>query len=255
MTKILLIFSLLRCISNQSIVTDLIKVIHLGNRTCKLVTTGNYSKSETTFLSLHDNENTAVEAYKSVQTIIPNSKLVELNQSEERLVKYEFENKDYLIDPNRIFTKTGIKKTLSNLNKSYSISLESAVAVFADSILNTVQSKTSNNYIVAIHNNTNNDFSVLSYKNSKDAIEIYVASGEDIDDFFIVTNRSDFNYFKSIKRNVVLQSDDAADDGSLSIFCQKRKIPYINIEAQNGHIEQQKKMILEAYLLIKNKIK
>lgn len=57
------------------------------------------------------------------------------------------------------------------------------------------------------------------------------------------------------KYNIVLQSENASDDGSLSIYCQRNKLHYINIEAQNGQKEHQKKMILETYSLIKNKIK
>jgi len=110
-------------------------------------------------------------------------------------------------------------------------------------------------YIVAIHNNTNNDFSILSYKNSKDADEVYVNSSTDIDNFFIVTTQTDFDYFKANKRNVVLQSKNAIDDGSLSIYCQKNKLHYINVEVQHGQKEEQVKMIQEAYSLIKYKPK
>jgi hypothetical protein len=51
---------------------------------------------------------------------------------------------------------------------------------------------------------------------------------------------------------VVLQSANAIDDGSLSIYCQKNKLPYINIEAQHGQKAEQIKMLQETYSLIKN---
>ena len=54
---------------------------------------------------------------------------------------------------------------------------------------------------------------------------------------------------------MVLQSINAIDDGSLSIYCQKNKLQYINIEAQHGQKEQQIKMLKETYSLIKSKIK
>ena len=121
--------------------------------------------------------------------------------------------------------------------------------------LKTINLKNPDCYIVAIHNNTNNNFSVLTYKNSKNAEQVYVNDTQDIDNFFIVTNKSDFDYFKDTKRNVVLQSVNAIDDGSFSVYCQKNKLPYINIEAQNGQKSEQIKMINETYSLIKHKTK
>jgi hypothetical protein len=78
---------------------------------------------------------------------------------------------------------------------------------------------------------------------------------EDPDDFFFVTNLQDFEFFKTKKRNVVLQSLIALDDGSFSIYCARINQAYINIEAQDGHKETQKLMIKEAYQLIQSKQK
>lgn len=227
---------------------------NLGNKTCKLSTIGQDDKLGK-FISLHDNENTSVEAFASIKTLLPGCKLFELKQKEERLILYEMKGKDYLFDPNRIFSKIGIKSTLAKYNNSFPIELEKGIALFADSLLATMKINNTKSYIVAIHNNTNNDFSILSYKNSKDADEVYVNSSTDIDNFFIVTAKTDFDYFKANKRNVVLQSEQASDDGSLSIYCQKKKLHYINVEVQHGQKEEQVKMIQEAYSLIKYKSK
>lgn len=230
------------------------KIFNLGETTCKISATGQDEKFAK-FISLHDNENTSVEAFLEIKSLLPNCRLYELKQNDERLLKYKINGKNYLFDPNRIFSTIGIKGTILKYNQSYPKELESGLSLFADSLLKTIDLKNPNCYVVAIHNNTNNDFSVLSYKNSKDADEIYVNSNEDIDNFFIVTTKSDFDYFKTKKRNVVLQSINAIDDGSLSIYCQKNKLKYINIEAQHGQKEQQIKMLQEAYSLIKSKIK
>lgn len=227
---------------------------NLGNKTCKISTTGQDEKLAK-FISLHDNENTSVEAFLEVKSSLPNCRLYELKQSEERLLKYEIKGKNYLFDPNRIFSSIGIKGTILKYNQSHPKELENGLSVFADNLLRTIDLKNPNCYVVAIHNNTNNDFSVLSFKNSKDADDVYINSNEDIDNFFIVTIKADFNYFKAKKRNVVLQSVNAIDDGSLSIYCQKNKLHYINIEAQHGQREQQIKMLQETYSLIKSKTK
>jgi hypothetical protein len=226
----------------------------LGTKSCKISIIGQ-DENLVKFISLHDNENTSVEAYTETKILLPNSKLYELKQNEERLIKYEINYKIYLFDPNRIFSNIGIKGTLKKYNKNFPSELEKGIKSFADSLLTTMKIDNSKNYIVALHNNTNNDFSILSYKNSKDAIDVYVNNSEDVDNFFIVTSNSDFEYFKSIKKNVVLQSNNAKDDGSLSIYCQKNKLHYINIEAQHGDMEEQIKMIKVTYSLIKSKTK
>jgi hypothetical protein len=43
---------------------------------------------------------------------------------------------------------------------------------------------------------------------------------------------------------VVLQHNtNAVDDGSLSIFYGRKNKSYVNVEAEHGHLEQQKKML------------
>ena len=242
---------LIAIITLTSFSYDSEKTFNLGNRTCKISTVGQDEKFAK-FISLHDNENTSVEAFLEIKSSLPKCRLYELKQSDERLLKYEIKGKVYSFDPNRIFSSIGIKGTILKYNKAHAQELENNLRLFADSLLKTINLKNSDCYIVAIHNNTNNDFSVLSYKNSKDAEEVYVNSSQDIDNFIIVTTKVDFDYFKDKKRNVVLQSANAIDDGSLSIYCQKNKLPYINIEAQHGQKAEQIKMLQETYSLIKN---
>lgn len=230
------------------------KIFHLGNANCKITVIGQ-SDNLARFISLHDNENTSVEAYISIKSSLPNTKLFELKQTGQRLLKYNINGKNYFFDPNRFFSTIDIKKTIIKYNQTYPKELEEGIKSLSDSLLKFIKPKSISTYIVAIHNNTENNFSVLSYKNSKDAIEVFISKFEDIDNFFIVTNKIDFDYFKLLKRNVVLQSNNADDDGSLSIFAQKNGIPYINIETQQGQLKQQIKMIQETYLLIKNKNK
>jgi hypothetical protein len=42
---------------------------------------------------------------------------------------------------------------------------------------------------------------------------------------------------------VVLQHHRPQDDGSLSVYAAKKKIPYINIEALHGHLDEQIRML------------
>ncbi|QFZ22141.1 D-alanyl-D-alanine carboxypeptidase family protein [Saccharothrix syringae] len=60
----------------------------------------------------------------------------------------------------------------------------------------------------------------------------HIAPGQDKDDFFLVTKRADFDGLVAQGRNVVLQSPNARDDGSLSArFAHGR---YANVEAELG---------------------
>ena len=254
MTKINYLISIFSLVSLSSFTYYTEKIFYLGNANCKLTETGQSDKLAR-FISLHDDENTSVEAYISIKSSLPHAKLFELKQTGERLLKYNINGTNYFFDPNRLFSTIGIKKTIVKYNKTYPKELEQGIKSISDSLLKFINPKSQNTYIVAIHNNTENNFSVLTYKNSKDAIEVFISKSEDIDNFFIVTNKTDFDYFKLLNRNVVLQSKEADDDGSLSIFAQKNGVPYINIETQHGQLNQQIKMIQETYSLIKNKIK
>lgn len=234
---------------------DIVKKLSLGESSCKVLIVGKEQKFAK-FISLHENEHTSIEGItNNINSSTFNCKLYILKQNGDRRLKYILKGKSYFFDPNRIFSLKGIKATLLNCNKSYPSELENRVKSFSDSLLLIMDVENSKNYIIAIHNNTNDKFSVLSYKKSRDAEQVYVNNDEDIDDFFIVTSATDYEHFKSKKLNVVLQSENAEDDGSLSIYCQKNGLKYINIEAELGHKDKQIKMIKETYSLIKNKSK
>jgi hypothetical protein len=59
----------------------------------------------------------------------------------------------------------------------------------------------------------------------------------------LVTELAVFNLLKKENVNVVLQSKDAVDDGSLSIYAMQNSIPYINAEVQHGHIDEHLRLI------------
>ena len=225
------------------------KTIDLGSKKCTLNSKGNL-KAKCVFLSLHDDENTSIDAYIDVSKKIDNALLIELQQSGLRLVKYGYKGKDYLVDPNRIFTTKGLIATLEKNNKNYPKEIIEPLKKISKEILDLILLKSKNKYIIAIHNNSNDSYSIKSYVNSSDAENLFINPKEDVDNFFYVTNISDFNYFKSKKRNVILQSEKVKDDGSLSVYCHKMGLPYINIETEDGKKEIQKNMIEEAYSYI-----
>lgn len=223
----------------------------LGDADCQLIQMRS-GDNTAAFVSLHENESTAVKAYEAAKPHLQNTNLFELKQNGTRLLYCKLQGQKYFFDPNRIFSFPGIKKSIAVCNSSYLHGLEYNIKSFADSLLKVIVPNAGNTYIISLHNNTNNHFSVLTYQNSTDADEVFINPTEDIDNFFIVTDKAGFKYFKSLKRNVVLQNKNAEDDGSLSVYCQRNNIPYINIEAQHGHLNQQTQMIREAYSFAKH---
>lgn len=224
---------------------------YLGNKKCFLKQSI-IKPGAITFIALHDNENTAVEAYHSWTEQL-NINLLELHQRNDRYLQYEYLGRVYEVDPNMMFTDAGREKTLRRNNTAIPAELKKLVKSFADSLLQIIIDTGKNKYTIAVHNNTPDNFSVLTYKNSKNAADIFIAKEEDIDDFFIVTDTADFNYIKNMNLNVVLQSQTPEDDGSLSVYCHQNGIPYINVEAEHGHKDKQIDMIKVVYDLVNEK--
>lgn len=196
------------------------------------------------YFNMHDDENTSVEAAKWVADKIGGT-VIELKHSGNRLINFQLKNKSYKIDPNRIFTSVGINKTLKNYGGT-SPEAEAEVDKFAKKLIADFLKQTDT--IIALHNNTNNEYSAKSYEKGgdfeKDAAQVFINPANDIDDFFFVTEEKHFNKIKEKGFNVILQDNkNVTDDGSLSVYCGNEKITYINIEAEHGHRAEQVKML------------
>lgn len=213
--------------------------VQLGNSFITLKTyTYNPAKAKAVFLNLHENELTSVKATKQYLEVNGGTMLV-VNQKGERNISFKHKNNTYNFDPNRIFSKKGRVATLKNLSSSYINSAEDVAENFAEALIDRIEDA---KIVVAIHNNTEDNLSVKSYVNSK--ATTYVNPKMDADDFVLTTDEKIFNHLKAKKINAVLQSHKVTtDDGSLSIYCSKKKIPYINIEAQHGHTSEQLRML------------
>ena len=111
---------------------------------------------------------------------------------------------------------------------------------------------------MAVHNNTEGGLSIHSYaaggSDSSAAADVAINAAEDPDDFFYVTGRGHFEQLKALGYNVVLQANGSVpDDGSLSVFCDRNKIVYVNVEAQHGHGAKQAQMLLDVAKVLAHK--
>ncbi len=211
------------------------------------------------FLSLHENEQTGITvttdhitAYGGIFT--------HLAHGGERNVTFSFNDTLYRFDPNRMFTAEGRRKTLDTLG-AYNTFADSIVALFADSLLSSMPDPL---LVMAVHNNSDENFSVNSYKKGgvyeHEAAAVYINKRLDADDFILTTDSHVFEFLKDKKCNAVLQDNaHCTDDGSLSVYYGKKGISYINIEAEHGHTETQaqllsavQKFIAESFSLLKS---
>ncbi len=201
--------------------------------------------SKIIYFNLHDDENTAVEAAKQILDKT-DSRLIEIHESDKRLISFNIDTTVYKFDPNRIFTPLGRKKTLERYSQ-FSQEADSLVKSFADYITDSLLRGAT--IIVALHNNSPENYSILSYAKGgeyeTDAAAVYVNEKQDPDDFFYVTEQFYFDKIKEKSYNVLLQDNSkVTDDGSLSVYCGSKGIKYINVEAEQGHLKQQVEMIL-----------
>lgn len=207
------------------------------------------------FVHVHENETTALQAARWLVDSIQQNFLATWHCQQQRFVDFSVGSNSYRFDPNRIYSTAGIRQTLGSKVADTAATLVQAVA---DSFLQhyILHKK----LVVAVHNNTNaGGLSVKSYSTgniySKDAKAVYINPRRDADDFFYTTEEKYFRYFKKKGYNVVFQNNiQVTDDGSLSVFCARENISYINVEAQNEHLQQQKEMLAEIWKMIENEL-
>ncbi len=210
------------------------------------------------FFAPHENEN-VVNQYVIEQVQDKGGVFVILRQQGERLIHFNIEQFTVKIDPNRIFTEAGRRKNIIKLNPK----LRQNTYVFhramrrstslAKLILKAMGGINNARVWVAIHNNTQGyrgdnqqgigDVSMHLYHKKLVAGAGFLvqasAANDDEDDLFFVTVQDDFDHMRQNNWNVVLQhpqviSKASEDDGSLSVFAQKKGIRYINIEAERS---------------------
>jgi hypothetical protein len=149
-----------------------------------------------------------------------------------------------------MFTDEGATNTLTALGCSSKAALQS-VRRFALDVL-ALYRFDELALVVTLHNNGEDGYSLESYVDggiyADDAARTHFEPGTDPDDFFFVTDLTLFELLSDRAFNVVLQDNNrVTDDGSLSVLAGRAGIPYINVEAQEGHLKEQVEMIETVY--------
>lgn len=209
-----------------------IKIIQFGNSTGVVC------------INLHDNETTSVEAAISVLKETGGT-LIKIENNRQRLIRFRLKGINYAFDPNSIFSRTGIEKSLkenSTINREAIIEVEK----FAKRIVELFSTNTS--CIIALHNNTEGAYSIKTYlpgnEKETDAKAVFCNQLQNIDDLVLTTDSLLYQKMVDNGYNSIWQENTkAAKDGSLSIYCGERNKRYINIETQHGKLVQYQQML------------
>ena len=202
-------------------------------------------------INLHDNEGTSVQAAKSILEDNGGT-LIKIDNKGQRVIRFRLRGITYNFDPNRIFSRTGIEQTLRDNGRSSKEAI-AEIEKFAQRILQLIPESAS--CIVALHNNTEEAYSVKSYLPGSDrqfdAKAVYADSLQDVDDIAFTTDSLLYQKMADYGYNSIWQDNEKAKkDGSLSIYCGEKNRRYINIETQHGKVAQYAEMFHHLLLIL-----
>jgi hypothetical protein len=229
-----------------------VHTLKLGNGAVNLVSYCTQKQPGIIWVHVHENETTSVRAAQALMDSLLPICLISWQHSPDqsnpqRNVRFELNGKISRFDPNRIFTPVGLEKTLKAQGNFSRQAFKAANKVSDFFIKNYIDGQ---KVIIALHNNSDSGgLHIKSYlpggAYANDAAEVFVSETEDIDDFFYTTDKQVFDHLKKKGFNILLQNNaTVTDDGSLSVYCGLKKMIYINIEAEMGHLQQQMRMMM-----------
>ncbi len=247
------------------------KSIRLGDQTVSLKIYERQGKN-ITFAHVHENEVAALEAGKIILEK-HGGRLVTLVHSSDgtknRNVTFTHAQTTYQFDPNRIYSvdEKVLFKTIRVVKGDGKVD-QNVVHMVKNLAMQIWEEIKDTPHIVAIHNNKNTpaavkskwvfwyklepeSFSINSYIKSFDqpsesnmsCSDIYINPSVNNSEFFIVTDRKDFDMLLQKRYNVVLQNDNPVDDGSMSVYAFRNGKRYINAEAKMGRVKEQVEML------------
>ena len=209
--------------------------ISIGEISFNIVTKGT---SDRRYIWLHGDEQTAKMALENHMRHNQGVAYFINNDRREVLVA------GAMIDPNRIFSSMGAKKNMQKYNPQWPSKKNRAILHAMDqdreNFLNTIFPE-NGEVLIALHNNFKG-YNVNQELAKSDTVSI--KKDQNPRDFFLCTNRNDFEILSKSPYNVVLQeSYPTKDDGSLSWAAVKWGVRYVNIETRLGWLSMQKRML------------
>jgi hypothetical protein len=219
----------------------------LGNSIIRLKTFQYGSAKDLVMINLHDDEMTSViVAKKFLQA--NGGLLIKIENTNQRNINFWLADRSYTFDPNRMFSRRGISKSLEESGNVSDIAINE-VEKFCKRILKLIPATPT--CVIGLHNNTAAEFSITSYlpgsERATDAKQVYRNAFQDADDLFLTTDSLLYKQLSAAKYNVLWQDNTNAEkDGSLSIYCGEKNIRYLNCETQHGKVKQYTRMLTTA---------
>lgn len=216
----------------------------LGDRTISFKVTQYGEFINTCCINLHDDEMTAVKAARSVLEQ-QGGILIKIENNAKRNISFTFKGQVYTFDPNRIFSRAGIMLTLRTKGKINPLAVIE-VEKFASHLISLIPDSIS--CVIALHNNTDGNFSVKTYlpggMRQNDASQVYADMWQDADDIAFTTDEIIYSRMAALGYNSILQDNvKVFKDGSLSVYYGELNRRYINIETQHGKTVQYGEML------------
>jgi len=270
-TLIILFSSILQNEINCRQIDEIKKSIILGKDTVYLRIFTKPGKN-IVYAHVHENETASLEAgLKMIEKY--GGKLVTLEHSSDstknRNVRFTYRNTTYQFDPNRIYTKDDNVLMTSIIIIEGSRKVDKIILKIVKKLAKQIWSELVDYpLIIALHNNKNTpaectnmwffwsrlepeSYNITSYvkkydqtsDSNKSCAEIYINPDVNNSEFFIVTQKTDFEMFVRKKYSAVLQNANPVDDGSMSVFATGFGKRYINAEAKQGRVIEQEAML------------
>ena len=197
-------------------------------------------ESNRRFIWIHGDEKTAAMLLKRhLKDNYGTAFLIENNKREVYI-------NGYMMDPNRIFSKAGVEKNLIKFNGNIS---KTAIDKMVNLIANDKEkffdriTPPNRGLLIALHNNLH-AYTIEDEIPLSTEISLKNSEHPHHHNFFICTNRDDYNLLSKSPYNVVLQETDPEEDnGSLSWFANRKGVRFINIETRLGYLSTQTKML------------
>ncbi len=204
-----------------------------------------------TFVNIHDDEDTALEAAK-LYIRDHGGRLVELRHGRGRDVVIRRNGVLDRFDPNRMFTENGLRHSLyllGNLsNENYALTADFASTVA--SFIGIERDKV----IIAVHNNTPGKLTIKDFQSGQlygdYAREVFINPVEDPDDFFFTNSPTVFRALRTLRYNAALMAVNPPDRGMLANYVNNSGGIYILVEAEHGHLDRQIRMLEDLGILL-----
>lgn len=192
-------------------------------------------------VSLHSQERSVIRTASDFART-NNIYFLRLLNKDQRNVTVDLMGEEVSFDPNRIFTADGIKSILKR-DGSWSKNTGLQVQKFARFLFAEMKREV----VVSIHEK-DREYTMHDYlpggRFARQSRASYYNTAWDAADMFITTDEKYYHALKERKCNVVWQNRGwAKDDGSLTVYCDKQKKPYIQIEVRPDHREQLHEML------------